>query len=130
MPTGFGFWVIEAVSTWWRNGYRSEASQANNSAVEFLVARYQFLTTWCIDAPTDAVFDVLHDPRVTRGGGRGSEASRSCGRGGETSVGELVRFGWRSVLPYSLAFELRATRVERPHLLEGRATGERAGVGM
>jgi hypothetical protein len=33
------------------------------------------------------------------------------------------------VLPYSLGFDLRVTRVERPYLLQGRAYGELEGVG-
>ncbi|HWF35360.1 MAG TPA: hypothetical protein VG295_08300, partial [Solirubrobacteraceae bacterium] len=49
--------------------------------------------------------------------------------GDELGIGELDRFTWRSLLPYSLAFDLRVTRVVRPYLLEGRATGELDGVG-
>ncbi len=93
------------------------------------MASYQFLTTWCIDAPIDAVFDVLHDSSGYPRWWKGVRSVEVLERGGEASVGELVRFEWRSVLPYSLVFELRATRVERPHLIEGRATGELAGVG-
>jgi hypothetical protein len=36
---------------------------------------------------------------------------------------------WRSFLPYRVEFEIETTRVERPTLLEGRASGELAGVG-
>ena len=36
---------------------------------------------------------------------------------------------WRSLLPYRVEFEVTTTRVERPHLLEGHAVGELAGVG-
>lgn len=36
---------------------------------------------------------------------------------------------WRSRLPYDLCFEMRTTRVERPCLLEGEASGELAGTG-
>jgi hypothetical protein len=45
-------------------------------------------------------------------------------------VGQLARFSWRSVLPYTLSFETRVTRVEAPHLMEGHATGELEGVGV
>ena len=34
--------------------------------------------------------------------------------GDASSVGELVHFAWRSLLPYSLEFDLRVTRVQRP----------------
>ena len=41
----------------------------------------------------------------------------------------LWRTSWRSVLPYTLEFEFEILRVERPHVLEGRASGELAGTG-
>ena len=47
--------------------------------------------------------------------------------GDEIGVGELDRFTWRSVLPYSLGFDLRVTRVKHPHLIEGSASGELEG---
>jgi hypothetical protein len=34
------------------------------------------------------------------------------------------------VLPYELSFDSRVTRVERPHLIEGTATGELEGTGV
>ena len=36
---------------------------------------------------------------------------------------------WKSKLPYELEFEIRSTRSERPHLLEGEASGELEGTG-
>ena len=36
---------------------------------------------------------------------------------------------WKAKLPYGVEFEIATTRVERPHLLEGDADGELAGVG-
>jgi hypothetical protein len=50
--------------------------------------------------------------------------------GDANGVGELDRLTWRSALPYSLTFDARVTRVERPHLIEGQATGELQGVGI
>ena len=41
----------------------------------------------------------------------------------------MGRYTWRSRLPYALDFEMTTTRVEKPHLLEGEAKGELAGVG-
>lgn len=50
-------------------------------------------------------------------------------KGDQFRVGELSRFTWRSVLPYSLSFDIRVTRAEPPYLIEGRASGELDGVG-
>ncbi|MDX6663039.1 MAG: hypothetical protein QOG09_1141 [Solirubrobacterales bacterium] len=93
------------------------------------MASYEFLTTWCVDAPIEAVFDVLNDAAGYPRWWKGVKSVEVLEPGDESGVGELDRFTWRSVLPYSLAFDLRATRVERPHLIEGDASGELEGVG-
>ena len=49
--------------------------------------------------------------------------------GDEDGVGQYGRYVWRSKLPYRLEFFVRTTRVEKPHLLEGDASGELAGIG-
>lgn len=42
----------------------------------------------------------------------------------------LWRSAWRSVLPYTLAFDFEIVQDERPHLLAGRASGELTGSGV
>ena len=93
------------------------------------MARYEFLTTWCVDAPIDAVFDLLNDAAGYPRWWKGVQSVEVLEPGDEDGVGELDHFTWRSVLPYSLGFDMRGTRVERPHLIEGHATGELEGVG-
>lgn len=91
---------------------------------------YEFLTTWCLDAPIGAVFDLLHDAAGYPRWWKGVARVEVLERGDDTGVGALDRFTWRSVLPYSLGFDLRVTRVQRPHMIEGRACGELEGVGV
>jgi uncharacterized protein YndB with AHSA1/START domain len=93
------------------------------------VANYEFLTTWCLDAPIDAVFEVLNDAAGYPRWWKGVQSLELLEPGDELGIGEVDRFTWRSVLPYSLGFDLRVTRAERPHVIEGRATGELEGVG-
>ena len=50
-------------------------------------------------------------------------------KGTDGDVGSLRRYTWKSKLPYRLRFDMRTTRVERPHVLEGRAEGELDGTG-
>jgi hypothetical protein len=45
-------------------------------------------------------------------------------------VGQLARYSWRSVLPYTLRFDARVARIEPPYLMEGHASGELEGVGI
>ena len=93
------------------------------------MSNYEFLTTWLLDAPIERVFDVLHDSKRYPAWWEGVQSVKVLEEGDEDSVGELDRFSWRSVLPYTLEFDLRVTRVERPHLIEGSATGELEGIG-
>ncbi|MBV8995391.1 MAG: SRPBCC family protein [Pseudonocardiales bacterium] len=94
------------------------------------MATYKFLTTWCVDAPIEAVFDLLKDSTGYPRWWKGVVSVEVLEPGDEFGVGQLDRFIWRSVLPYSLGFDLRVTRVQRPHLIAGRATGELEGVGV
>jgi len=91
--------------------------------------RYEFVTTWCLDAPIERVFAVLSDSAAFPEWWKGVTAVEILEEGDEHGVGEFARFSWRSVLPYTLTFDSRVTRVEPPHLIEGRATGELEGFG-
>jgi uncharacterized protein YndB with AHSA1/START domain len=94
------------------------------------VAEYTFLTTWLLDSPREPVWDALHDQEAWPQWWRGVEVAEELSRppGGE-DVGTVSRMVWRSLLPYRVEFEILTTRVERPALLEGRASGDLAGVG-
>jgi hypothetical protein len=94
------------------------------------MAQYEFLTTWCLDAPIDRVFPVLNDPASFPEWWKGVTAVEVLEEGDELGVGRLARYSWRSVLPYTLTFDARATRVDPPHYMEGHATGELEGVGI
>lgn len=94
------------------------------------MAAYEFLTTWCLDdVPAERAFGVLRDAASYPQWWGGVKHTEVLERGDSNGLGELARFAWRSLLPYTLTFDLRVTRVERPHLIEGRATGELEGIG-
>lgn len=93
------------------------------------MADYEFLTTWLLDAPIEPVFDVLHDAKRYPEWWRGVRRVEMLSEGDEDGVGELDRFSWRSLLPYTLEFDMRIVRVERPYVIEGTATGELEGSG-
>jgi uncharacterized protein YndB with AHSA1/START domain len=94
------------------------------------VADYKFLTTWCVDAPLEQVWDVLNETASYPEWWKGVQAVELLRDGDDQGVGQVSRFSWRSVLPYTLRFDMRVTRVERPHLIEGQATGELEGRGI
>ena len=91
--------------------------------------RYRFLTTWVLEAPRAGVFQAIWDSERWPTWWRGVESVRTLEEGDEEGVGSLGRYVWKSRLPYRLEFEMRITKVERPRLMEGRATGELAGMG-
>ena len=91
--------------------------------------RYSFLTTWCLEAPREQVWDAIWEADRWPEWWRGVVASERVVEGDEIGIGQVGRYTWRSRLPYDLDFEMTTTRVEKPHLLEGEAQGELAGVG-
>jgi hypothetical protein len=94
------------------------------------MAEYRFLTTWLLDAPRDRVWEAIHDQKAWPGWWRGVEDVIELEPGDEDGLGSYSRLTWRSKLPYDLVFEVRTTRVERPHLMQGDAVGELTGKGL
>jgi uncharacterized protein YndB with AHSA1/START domain len=94
------------------------------------MASYSFLSTWCVAAPIERVWEVLAATERYPEWWKGVRdvTVLEPGEGGD-GVGTLYRLEWRSALPYSLQFDSRVTRFERPHHFEGQASGELAGVG-
>jgi uncharacterized protein YndB with AHSA1/START domain len=93
------------------------------------MARYEFLTTWCLAAPIDRVWDALYESERWPEWWRGVERVQVLEPGDADRVGELSRYTWKSRLPYTLEFDMRTTRVERPFVVEGAAQGELTGEG-
>jgi hypothetical protein len=94
------------------------------------MAAYSFLTTWCVNAPVQAVWDVISASDRYPEWWKGVRKVTELEPGGEHGLGALQRLQWRSKLPYTLEFDMRVTRSEPPYLLEGHASGELEGVGI
>jgi len=92
---------------------------------------YRFLTTWLLESPREPVFELLWDsarwPQWWPGVIEAAELDAGNAEAG--GVGRRGRYEWRSFVPYPVRFEVVATRIERPALLEGRATGGLEGIG-
>ena len=93
------------------------------------MANYRFLTTWCLDAPLERVWDAIYGVEAWPDWWKGVEVVEKLEHGDEYGVGSVYRHRWRSRLPYTVGFEIRTTRVEPLHLLEGEAWGELEGMG-
>ena len=90
---------------------------------------YEFLTTWVLAASRERVWDAIYESERWPEWWRGVVEAEREAEGDEAGIGQIGRYVWRSKLPYNLEFRMRTIRVERPHLLEGEASGELAGIG-
>ena len=90
---------------------------------------YRFLTTWLLEAEREHVWDAIYDSERWPEWWKGVEEATKLEEGDESGVGQYGRYVWKSKLPYRLEFFVRTSKVERPHLLEGDASGELAGIG-
>ena len=93
------------------------------------MARYRFLTTWLLEADRERVWDAIYESERWPEWWRGVLRTERLAEGDEAGLGQLGRYVWKSKLPYELEFQMRTTRVERPRLLAGEASGELAGTG-
>lgn len=91
--------------------------------------RYSFLTTWLLDAPREEVFDAIYEGERWPRWWPGCEATIELDRGGPGGVGRRGRYEWRARTGYRVGFEITATVVERPRILEGEASGDLVGTG-
>lgn len=92
-------------------------------------AGYSFLTTWLLDAPRDEVWDAIYDIERWPRWWKGVDVVEKLEDGDADGIGSVYRHRWRSVLPYTVSFDIRTVQIERPFLIEGHATGELEGVG-
>jgi hypothetical protein len=92
-------------------------------------ASYRFVTTWCLDAPIERVFDAIDDAAAWPQWWRGVTRADLVEPGDADRIGRVWDLTWRSRLPYDLTFRSTVTRREPPYLLEGNAEGELIGVG-
>jgi len=93
------------------------------------VPEYRFLTTWLLEAERQLVWDAIYDSERWPEWWHGVEEAEKLAEGDENGVGQRGRYVWKAKLPYRVNFEIVTTRVEAPHLLEGDADGELAGIG-
>ncbi len=94
-----------------------------------LEPQYSFLTTWLLRSPREPVFACLYDEAAWPQWWRGVEVAEELRTGDELGVGTVSRMVWRSLLPYRVEFEVTATKIERPSLMEGQAVGDLEGTG-
>ena len=92
-------------------------------------ATYRFITVWSIEAPIEAVWDVLFDAQTWPSWWRYVEKVEESEPGDARGLGARRLLTWRTRLPYKIAFDAVVTHVERPVSLEATVSGELEGTG-
>ncbi len=64
-----------------------------------MISRYGFLSTWCVDAPIDDVWDLLRDSAGYPGWWGAVKTVVPVTPGGPSGLGRVDRFAWHSRLP-------------------------------
>jgi hypothetical protein len=90
---------------------------------------FSLRTHWLIPAPIDVVWNTLFEVREWPTWWRHVEDVRQLDPGNADGIGARHRFIWRTRLPYRIRFDMRVTRLSRPTLIEGEASGDLDGVG-
>jgi hypothetical protein len=94
------------------------------------VASYSFRTTWVLDAERERVWDAIYCSEHWPEWWPGCVATTRIADGDANGIGQRGSYEWRARLPYTVRFEITSTRVERPVLLAGCATGGLVGEGV
>ena len=92
-------------------------------------ASYRFVTTWCLDAPIERVFEAIDEAGAWPRWWKGVKRTELLEPGDAQRIGRVWELTWRSRLPYDLTFRSTVTRREPPYVLEGSADGELIGPG-
>jgi hypothetical protein len=82
-----------------------------------------------LEAEREQVWEAIYDSERWPQWWNGVLEAEKLEEGDDAGIGQFGRYIWKAKLPYRVEFFIRTTKVERPFLLEGDATGELAGIG-
>jgi|tagenome__1003787_1003787.scaffolds.fasta_scaffold20258465_2 hypothetical protein len=87
-------------------------------------------TIWRVDAPIERVYDAIYDSLAWPRWWDAVLKVEDVAPGDAEGIGAVRAYVFKGRLPYTLGFETRLDRAERPTVLAGTATGELAGTGV
>lgn len=94
------------------------------------MAQFSFVTVWRIEAAIESVWDAIHTVQDYPAWWRFVANVAEIDPGDQNGLGALHRFNWRTRLPYTLSFESKVVRIEKPNLIEATVDGELVGRGV
>lgn len=90
---------------------------------------YHFVTIWHIEAPIEAVCEVIYHSLSWPQWWRDVESVEELFPGDPCGIGSVRRYSWRGRLPYRLTFDICVIRNEPQVAIEGIASGDVEGMG-
>lgn len=93
------------------------------------MAEYHLQTVWRIEAPLEAAYAAIEDTLRWPDWWPSVRKVEQISAGDAKGIGSVRRYVWQGRLPYRVAFDVCATRVDALAALDGVATGDLAGIG-
>ena len=91
--------------------------------------RFDLVSEWRFDTPIERIWAELSRPEEWPRWWRAVRKVEDLAPGDADGIGAVRRFTWATALPYTVSFDMTATRIEPMTLIEGRAQGELDGTG-
>ena len=93
------------------------------------MAEYRLLTIWRIQAPLEEVYAAVHNSLRWPDWWPGVQKVEQVAAGDADGINSVWCYSWQGQLPYRVAFEVCATRIERLVAIEGTTRGDLEGIG-
>ena len=93
------------------------------------MAEYLLITTWHLQAPIEMVWDTLYHSERWPLWWRYVKQVEDIKTGNRDGLHSVRRYTWRTCLPYTLRFDLLATRIEPCVAFEAAVSGDLEGNG-
>jgi uncharacterized protein YndB with AHSA1/START domain len=93
------------------------------------VTRFDLESEWRFATPVERIWAELIRPEDWPQWWRAVRSVELLREGDGDGVGAVRRFTWGTALPYTLSFEMTATKIDPMRLIEGEARGELDGTG-
>src|SRR5688572_17352745 len=98
------------------------AAGASASGRHRLMDDFFLITHWWMPAPIDTVWDALHNVHRWPRWWKYVKAVTDIAPDDANGVGARRHFVWSTRLPYEISFDMSTTHMQRPFLIEGRAS--------
>jgi uncharacterized membrane protein YagU involved in acid resistance len=93
------------------------------------MTEYRFVTFWHIEAPLHDVYEAVYQSLRWPEWWRGAERVEQLSSGDADGIGSVLRYTWKSRLPYRLVFDACTIRIEPLAALEATTSGDLEGSG-